>query len=64
MELRIQGDQDSYSLQDRVMGRKDLYVERTLQICGGLLLSIQINSDQDLYTKKLLKAEETNIWRD
>lgn len=40
------------------MGKNELYVEKAIEICGGLPLSIQINSDQHLYTKKLLKAEE------
>lgn len=41
------------------MGRKVLSIERTLEICGVPPLQIQMNSEQHLCTKKLLKAGET-----
>jgi len=62
-ELRNQGDRDNQSLQDRVLERKDLLRERTLEMQKGSPLSIHENTDQHVCIRKIPKVRPTTIQR-
>lgn len=58
IELRVQGDQEGKSFQDRVVERKVLYREKTLKIFRGSPLNIQQITNPHKCMRKVLKAWE------
>ena len=62
-ELRNQGDRDNQSLQDRVLERRDLLRERTLEMRKGSPLSIHESTDQHVCIRKIAKVRPTTIQR-
>lgn len=53
MELTVQGDQSSYSAQERVLERRAPHGERTPEIC-----SIQLNNEQCVHVRNLSETRK------
>lgn len=58
IELGVWGSQVSYTSQGRVVERREIHTERTLEICRGSLFSIQLNGDHYMHAGKLPKRKQ------